>query len=176
MVSGSPEYSAVASPVAEAAARQPGAVEYPGHWHAQSVWQGVVVKLATDARTHGRLRNLDNVLVAMELVVYYERGDNQVRLQPDVQVVFGVGCGGNCCTYNVLEEGKAPDFVLEVASPSTAENNGATVLVIRDRLTGEEIHRPLEASERQWRLAEEQLVVARDEARAARYEATAAEK
>ena len=47
---------------------------------------------------------------------------NQVRLQPDVQVMFGVGLGGNRRRYNVLEEGKAPDFVLEVASPSTAEN------------------------------------------------------
>ena len=36
--------------------------------------------------------------------------------------MFGVGLGGNRRRYDVLKEGKVPDFVLEVASPSTAEN------------------------------------------------------
>ena len=58
----------------------------------------------------------------MELVAHYERGGNQVRLQPDLQVMSGVGLRGNRRRYNILEEGKAPGFVLEVASPSTAEN------------------------------------------------------
>ena len=40
-----------------------------------------------------------------------------------MQVVFGVGRGGNRSTYRVWDEGKAPDFVLEVASPSTAEHD-----------------------------------------------------
>ncbi len=51
---------------------------------------------------------------------YYQRGDNTAWLRPDVQVVFGVERGGNRRTYKVWEEGRAPDFVLEVASPSTA--------------------------------------------------------
>ena len=55
--------------------------------------------------------------------MYYERGNSKARLQPDLQVVFGVGRGGNRGTFRVWEEGKAPDFVLEVASPSTAEND-----------------------------------------------------
>ena len=38
-------------------------------------------------------------------------------------MVFGVGCDGDRSTFKVWEEGKAPDFVLEVASPSTAEND-----------------------------------------------------
>ena len=58
----------------------------------------------------------------MQLVVYYERGNNKASLQPDVQVVFGVGRKGNRLSFRVWEEGKAPDFVLEVLSPSTAEN------------------------------------------------------
>ena len=58
----------------------------------------------------------------MQLVVYYERGNNKASLQPDVQVVFGVGRKGNRHSFRVWEEGKAPDFVLEVLSPSTAEN------------------------------------------------------
>ena len=121
----STELSARASPVAEAAASEPDAVEYPeGHWIAQSVWHGDAVRLAT-AALHHHFRDRDDVLVAMELVVYYVRGDDRVWLQPDVQVVFGVGDGGNRNrrTYKVWEEGKAPDFVLEVASPSTAKND-----------------------------------------------------
>ena len=35
----------------------------------------------------------------------------------------GVRRGGNRSTFKVWEEGKAPDFVLEVASPSTADND-----------------------------------------------------
>ena len=63
------------------------------------------------------------MLVGMELVVYYERGDTTAWLQPDVQVVFDVDRGGNRSSFKVWEEGKAPDFVLEVASPPTAEND-----------------------------------------------------
>jgi len=57
-----------------------------------------------------------SVLVAMELVVYYRRGNNQTKLQPDVMVVHGVGRGPCRSSYLVWKEGKAPDFVLEVAS------------------------------------------------------------
>ena len=121
--SSSKALSTVGSPVAEVAAPEPAAVEYPeGHWIAQSVWHGDAVRLAT-AALHHHFRDRHDVLVAMELVVYYVRGDNRVWLQPDVQVVFGVGHGGNRSTFKVWEEGKAPDFVLEVASPSTAEND-----------------------------------------------------
>ncbi len=116
-------HSPVASPVAEAVASEPDAVEYPDRrWAAQSVWHGDAVRLAT-AALHHHFRDRDDVLVAMELVVYYERGDNRAWLRPDVQVVFGVERGGNRRTFKVWEEGKAPDFVLEVASPSTAEHD-----------------------------------------------------
>ncbi|MXY67991.1 MAG: Uma2 family endonuclease [Acidobacteriia bacterium] len=121
--SSSTKLSAVASPVAEAAAAASDAVEYPeGHWIAQSVWHGDAVRLAT-AALHHKFRDHDDVLVAMELVVYYQFGNNRAWLQPDVLVAFGMGRGGNRRTFKVWEEGKAPDFVLEVASPSTAEND-----------------------------------------------------
>lgn len=56
----------------------------------------------------------------MELVVDYVRGDDTTWLRPDVQVVFGVeDCSANRSTFNVWEEGKAPDSVLEEASPPT---------------------------------------------------------
>ncbi len=107
---------------AAAAAREPEDVEYPeGNWIAQSVWHGDAVNQATTAlKKH--FRNRENVLVAMELLVYFERGNNKVCLQPDVQVVLGVQ-RGNRSSYKVWEEGKVADFVLEVASPSTADKD-----------------------------------------------------
>ncbi|MCY4594482.1 MAG: hypothetical protein OXC19_06725 [Bryobacterales bacterium] len=81
-------------------------MEYPeGHWIAQSVAHGEAVRQAATALDH-HFRDRADVLVAMELVVYYVRGDNRVWLQPDVQVVFGVEPEGNRSTFKVWEEGK----------------------------------------------------------------------
>ena len=113
------ELSALATPVAEAPPESDD-IAYPeGHWIAQSVAHGDAVLQATAALRY-RFRERKDVLVAMELVVYYKRGNNKVSLQPDVQVVFGVSRGVKRSTFRVWDEGKAPDFVLEVASPSTA--------------------------------------------------------
>ena len=108
-------------PAAGVAAEVPQAedVEYPeGRWVAPSVAHGDAVEQATGALRY-HFREHEDVLVAMELVVYYRRGNNRVWLQPDVQVVHRVGRGGRS-VFKVWEEGKPPDFVLEVASPSTA--------------------------------------------------------
>ena len=121
--SSSRELSEVASTVAEAVAPESDEVEYPDRtWIAQSVGHGDAVRLATvalDKHFGGR----DDALVAMELTVYYLRGNDQVWLRPDVLVAFDVGRGRELITYKTWEAGKAPDFVLEVASPSTAEND-----------------------------------------------------
>ena len=123
-VSRAKELSAAASPAAEIKRREPDEVEYPErHWTAQSLWHGVAVRQAAAAMDY-HFRNRDDVLVGMELVVYYERGNNRAWLRPDLQVVFGVSAPKrNRSTYKVWEEGKGPDFVLEVASPSTAERD-----------------------------------------------------
>ena len=74
--SSSTELPTVASPVTGAATSEPDAVQYPERqWIAQSVWHGDAVLLAT-AALRNRFRDREDVLVAMELVVYYERGDN----------------------------------------------------------------------------------------------------
>ena len=117
------ELPALTSPGATAVAPEPDDVEYPeGHWIAQSVGHGDAVRQAATALDY-YFRERADVLVAMELVVYYQRGNSKLRLQPDVQVVFGVEHCGSRGSFRIWEEGKAPDFVLEVASPSTAEND-----------------------------------------------------
>ena len=59
-----------------------------------------------------------DVYVSGDLLIYYEEGNPRVSVVPDAFVVFGVEdrMRGN---YKVWEEGKGPDFVLEVASPNT---------------------------------------------------------
>ena len=115
------ERSGRATAVAEASAK-PDEIEYPGrNWIAQSIAHGdAVLQAAAALRNHFRER--PDVLVAMELAVYYRRDDNNLWLQPDVLVAFGVSAE-NRSSYRIWEEGKAPDFVLEVASPATAKND-----------------------------------------------------
>ena len=99
------ELPALTSPAASAVAPEPDEVEYPeGHWIAQSVGHGdAVLQAAAALRNHFRER--PDVLVAMELAVYYRRDDNNAWLQPDVQVVFGVS-PENRRSYRIWEEGK----------------------------------------------------------------------
>ena len=63
-------------------------------------------------------RERADVYVSGDLLIYYEEGNPRVWVAPDAFVVFGVEdrMRGN---YKVWEEGKGPDFVLEVASPTT---------------------------------------------------------
>ena len=117
------DFPALSSPGTTAAVPTRDEAEYPeGHWIAQSVGHGDTVRQAATA-LHFYFQERTDVLVAMELVVYYQRGNNKVWLQPDVQVVFGVEHRGSRGSFRVWEEGKAPDFVLEVASPSTAQKD-----------------------------------------------------
>ncbi len=59
-----------------------------------------------------------DVYVSGDLLVYYEEGNPRVSVAPDAFVVFGVEDRLRM-SYKVWEEGKGPDFVLEVASPNT---------------------------------------------------------
>ncbi len=63
-------------------------------------------------------RNVDDVHVSGNLMMYYEEGNPRKSVSPDVFVVFGVSKKQRR-TYRVWEEGHAPDFVLELASRST---------------------------------------------------------
>ena len=57
-------------------------------------------------------------LVAADILVYPEKGNNRNSIAPDVLVALGLGTRKRS-SYFVWEEGKPPDWVLEVASPST---------------------------------------------------------
>lgn len=63
-------------------------------------------------------RNVDDVCVSGNMFMYYEEGNTRKSVAPDVFVAFGVGKKKRR-TYRIWEEGRAPDFVLEVASPKT---------------------------------------------------------
>ena len=63
-------------------------------------------------------RNVNDVHVSGNLLMYYEEGNPRKSVSPDVFVAFGVSKKRRR-TYKIWEEGHAPDFVLEVASPST---------------------------------------------------------
>ncbi len=63
-------------------------------------------------------REVDDVHVSGNLLMYYEEGNPRKSVSPDVFVAFGVSKKRRR-TYKIWEEGHAPDFVLEVANPST---------------------------------------------------------
>ena len=63
-------------------------------------------------------QNEKDVYVSGNLLIYYERGNPRKSISPDVFVVFGVEKKQRN-TYLIWAEAQTPDFVLEVASPST---------------------------------------------------------
>ena len=57
--------------------------------------------------------------------IYYAEGDPRKWVSPDCYVSIGISMESihRYNTYRVWEVGKAPDFVLEIGSPSTASND-----------------------------------------------------
>ena len=68
------------------------------------------------------------VFVAANMFVHYERGNRNRHVSPDVFVVKGVpkDVRPKRRNYRVWEERKAPDFVVEVTSESTREEDRTT--------------------------------------------------
>ena len=66
-----------------------------------------------------RYENRPDVYVAGDIFVYYRMGNTSARVAPDVLVVFGVPRRMRRSYYIWREGGKAPDFIIEVASQST---------------------------------------------------------
>ena len=98
----------------------PETVEYPdsdGLPMAENDFQRKTMTYAIDA-LDAHFRDHPDVYVSGDLLLYHEENNNRVRVAPDVFVVFGVPDHMRR-TYLLWQEGKAPDFVMEVASPST---------------------------------------------------------
>ena len=111
------------TPLPAAAARaapnvRPAAAEdvfYPcsdGRPMADNMWQArAILNAAGDVEAAH-----PQALVAADILVYPEEGNNKNGIAPDVLVAFGVGTHSRS-SYFVWREGKPPDWVLEVASP-----------------------------------------------------------
>ena len=107
-------------PSADSTVTPPAAVDYPssdGKPLAENDAQLHAILYAVGA-LRVRYRDRPDVYVSGDLLVYYEEGNPRVSVAPDAFVVFGVQDRLRM-SYKVWEEGKGPDFVLEVASPNT---------------------------------------------------------
>ena len=86
--------------------------------------QGIPLMYAvTGLRDYFRRR--PDVYVSGNLLIYYEEGNVHASVAPDVFVVFGVPNHPRP-TYKLWEEGKSPDFVLEITSRHTRHQDQGT--------------------------------------------------
>ena len=96
-------------------------IEYPssdGEPMAENKWQYVAMT-DTVSVLENHFINRPDVYVGGDMLMYYRMNDNRTRVAPDVFVVFGAAGKHFRDSWIVWREGKAPDFVMEVASPST---------------------------------------------------------
>ena len=66
---------------------------------------------------------VDNVVLEGNMYLYYEEGNPAASISPDVFVVLEHDLGDRP-VYKLWEEGKPPDFALEVISPTSEIRNG----------------------------------------------------
>ena len=100
-------------------------IEYPdsdGEPMAENDWQYTALTNTVSA-LRVRYQDRPDVYVAGDMLLYYRMNDNRTRVAPDVYVVFGAAGNHRRHSWIIWREGKAPDFVLEVASPSTWERD-----------------------------------------------------
>lgn len=66
-----------------------------------------------------------DVYISGDIMMYDIEGPRRTAISPDVLIAFGLGRKQRR-TYKVWEEGKSPDFVMELSSASTYENDLTT--------------------------------------------------
>ncbi len=129
-------------------------IDYPtedGLPMAETDAQGIPLMYAvTGLRDFFRHRR--DVYVSGTLLIYYVAGNRDASVAPDVFVVLGVP-NHTRPIYKVWEERKGPDFVLEIASHSTWQNDQGPKRELYESLgvqeywqydpTGEYLQRPL---------------------------------
>ena len=92
-------------------------VFYPssdGRPMAENMWQAEAIMDGAGDLRDARPKDL----VAADILMYPEEGNNRNFIAPDVLVALGLGTRKRS-SYFVWKEGKPPDWVLEVASPGT---------------------------------------------------------
>ena len=105
-------------------ALEPAEIHYPtsdGKPMADNAWQSTTM-LAQYGMLYTRYVDDPNTFVAMALLLYYTEGEPADVVAPDLFVSCGVP-KRHRDWYKVWEEGKAPDFALEVSSEASAEDN-----------------------------------------------------
>ena len=73
-----------------------------------------------------RYEDQPDVFISGSVFISYDATDGNQRVKPDLFIAFDVDNAGireNLPNFWIWEIGKAPDFVMEVASPSTATND-----------------------------------------------------
>ena len=89
-------------------------------------WQSVTIIDASSRESYELLetffRNNPDVYVSGDLLIYYVQGDPRKSVAPDAFVSFGIGQKSRR-TYLVWQEGKLPDFAMEMASKNTYQND-----------------------------------------------------
>ena len=96
-------------------------IHYPsadGEPMAETEWQYIPLTETVAALRHW-FRNRPEVYVIGDMLVYYRMNRADVRVAPDVFVVFGASVSRPRNSWLVWREGKAPDFVMEIASVGT---------------------------------------------------------
>lgn len=102
-------------------------IDYPesdGKPMAETDFQRIPLTYAVEA-LDVYFENEPQVYISGNILMYYEEGRPDLSVAPDVLVAFGLPKGKRR-TYKVWEEGKAPDFILEITSLRTVfEDQGS---------------------------------------------------
>lgn len=126
-------------PAESAREQAPVAVEYPsadGELRGADEWQmSAMADMFSGLRIHFGSRK--DIAVSTDLLIYFEEGNPQRKVAPDVFVARGVP-NHMRDNYKIWEEGKQPDFVLEVASSWMALYNADGKKALYERLQVQE--------------------------------------
>lgn len=110
-------------------------VHYPdsdGHFLPDNPLQAHAVMNVRFALQH-HFYKVDNVVLEGDMFMYYEEGNPAASIAPDVYVVLDHDLGERG-VYKFWEEGKPPDFALEVISPSSKIRNAVEKRALYARL------------------------------------------
>ena len=102
----------------------PAKVEYPdsdGLPLAENEVQAYAIRASFGALQQ-HYKPAEQPYIASDLLLYYVEGDPNTSVAPDLMVVFGVEVRRRP-SYKLWEEGKPPEFVLEVSSPSSRKRD-----------------------------------------------------